>query len=162
MEIVGQCWRQVLTSQRLGHFFVDDNIDFHTPLCRGEKHSIDSILLVLRWWSAKVEFWRKPPFLVCQHVLDQVQERLLLTVQDPYRLSCLLQSTGDRPHISTAVNEPLDIIPGPLWGKATVTMLRGVVHPIATFCAIMCMAMDLAESLNSLGDFRSKTMHYTM
>lgn len=46
MEIFGQRWRQVLTGQSLGYFFVDDDVDFHASLGGGLKHAVDSVGLV--------------------------------------------------------------------------------------------------------------------
>ena len=51
MKIFGQCWRQVLTCQSLGDFFVDDNVDFHSTLGGCLKHAVDSVLLVPGWRS---------------------------------------------------------------------------------------------------------------
>lgn len=101
--------------------------------------------------------------VTCQQIFGLVvEDSMLLTVHDPDRLAGLLQSTRDRPHISTAINVPLDIVLNPLGGKTAITMLRRVMQLIVALRAVMCMAVNLAKSLYSLGDLGPEIMDYPM
>ncbi len=41
-------------------------------------------------------------------------------------------------------------------------MLGSVMHPMRAFRSIMCVAVNVADTLHSLGDLRSQTMHSAM
>lgn len=64
-----------------------------------------------------------------------------LTVENPDRLSGLLQCFGHGPEVAAAVDVPLGIIPYSLSGEASISMLRGIVGAVAAIGAKVGMAV---------------------
>ena len=78
------------------------------------KHSIESILFILRRRSSQIQFRRKPPYLIT-HLLIQVpinqsHGNRKLTVQDPDRLLCIFQRPGNSIKVAAPINIPFHII----------------------------------------------------
>lgn len=86
----------------------------------------------------------------------------MLTVQDPYGLCGLFQSSRYSPHVTTAVDIPLRVIASSLGSKAVVSMLAGIVHAIIALGTCMRVAMLGTRSTELLVDSRANVLDYIL
>jgi hypothetical protein len=67
--------------QGLGDFFVDDDVDLHAPLSRGEEETVEAILLELGGRTSEVQLGGKPP--VSGNIISMGKEVFLGNITHP-------------------------------------------------------------------------------